>query len=42
MEPQNKESPFDFFKLWLTIVLALLFTFGISGAAAFYGFFNNE
>jgi len=42
METVSKETPFDFFKLWITIVLALFFTFGTSGLVIYYKFFNNE
>lgn len=42
MASENKETQFDFFKLWITIVLALLFTIGTSGLVIYYKFFNNE
>jgi len=42
MDAVNKETQFDFFKLWVTIVLALFFTFGTTGIVIYYKFFNNE
>lgn len=42
METKKEETSFDFFKLWITIVLALFFTFGTSGLVVYYKFFNNE
>lgn len=42
METKTKETTFDFLKLWVTIVLALFFTFGTSGIVIYYKFFNNE
>ena len=42
MSNENKETSFDFFKLWCTIVLALFFTFGTSSLVIYYKFFNNE
>jgi hypothetical protein len=42
MDTVNKETQFDFFKLWITIVLALFFTFGTAGLIIYYKFFNNE
>lgn len=42
METKTKEITFDFFKLWVTIVLALFFTFGTTGLVIYYKFFNNE
>ena len=42
MDPANKETQIDFFKLWITIVLALFFTFGTASLVVYYKFFNNE
>ena len=42
MDTVNKETQFNFLKLWITIVLALVFTFGTAGLIIYYKFFNNE
>lgn len=42
MDTKNKETSFDFFTLWITIVLALFFTIGTTGFIVYYKFFNNE